>query len=132
MTDSLGLILACEVTPANISDADAAAKMLPKVMSQYPTINVIYVDNAYQRMSFLNQTDQFDLEVNTPTEVVFVNKTGFKVIAKRWVIERTNAWTVRCRNLFRDVDRLYEHSKAWIYLSMIRLMLRRLNIAPEH
>ena len=132
MTDSLGLILACEVTPANVSDADAAAKMIPTVMREYPTIKTVYVDNVYQRMSFLNQTDQFDLEVNTPTEVVAIHKTGFKVIARRWVIERTNAWTVRCRNLFRDVDRLYEHSKAWIYLSMIRLMLRRLARASEH
>jgi putative transposase len=131
VTDSLGLILACEVTPANVSDADAAAKMIPDLMSKYPTIKTVYVDNAYQRMSFLNQTDQFDLEVNTPTEVVAVHKTGFNVIAKRWVIERTNAWTVRCRNLFRDVDRLYDHSKAWIYLSMIRLMLRRLNVVKK-
>jgi hypothetical protein len=54
VTDSLGLILACEVTLANISDADAAAKMIPDLMSKYPTIKTVYVDNAYQRMSFLN------------------------------------------------------------------------------
>jgi transposase len=122
----MGLLLDCEVTPASEQDANVAAKVLERVMRKYPTIEIVYVDSAYQRHSFLDETDKFNLEVNTPTEIVKTCKTGFKVVAKRWVIERTNAWSVRWRALFRDVERLYSSSKAWILLSMIHLMIRRL------
>ena len=41
-------------------------------------------------------------------------------------IERSNAWTARFRRLARDYEELAESSKAWIYLAMSRLYLRRL------
>ena len=44
----------------------------------------------------------------------------------RWIVERTFAWLVRQRRLARDYERLPETSEAFIYVAMIRLMLRRL------
>jgi putative transposase len=42
------------------------------------------------------------------------------------VVERTFAWITRCRRLSMDYEVLPASSKAWIYLAMIWLMLRRL------
>src|SRR6266496_4145196 len=35
----------------------------------------------------------------------------FQVLPRRWVVERTFAWIVRCRRLDHDYDRLPEHPK---------------------
>ena len=51
---------------------------------------------------------------------------GFQVIKWRWVVERTFAWSGRCRIHSRDYERKTESSEAQMQISMIALMLRRL------
>lgn len=51
---------------------------------------------------------------------------GFVVLKKRWIVERTFGWLNWYRLLSKDYQRLPENSEAMIYISMIRLMLRRL------
>ena len=50
----------------------------------------------------------------------------FEVLPKRWIVERTFAWISRCRRLARDYERYIRTAAAFVYLAMIRLMLRRL------
>jgi transposase len=56
----------------------------------------------------------------------YVPPPGFHVLSRRWVVERTFAWLLFNRRLSRDYERLRATSETWIYLAMIRLMLRRL------
>ncbi len=51
---------------------------------------------------------------------------GFILLPRRWVVERTFAWLNQSRRLSKDYERLPKTSEAMIYLSMTRLMLRRL------
>jgi putative transposase len=51
---------------------------------------------------------------------------GFVVLKKRWVVERTFGWLNWSRRLSKDYERLPASSEAMIYISMIRLMVRRL------
>jgi transposase len=44
---------------------------------------------------------------------------GFKVLPRRWVVERTNAWISAYRRMARDYERLVECSEAMIDLAMI-------------
>jgi putative transposase len=51
---------------------------------------------------------------------------GFRVLPRRWVVERTFAWQGQQRRLSKEYERLCATSETLIYLAMIRLMLRRL------
>ncbi len=51
---------------------------------------------------------------------------GFQPLPKRWVVERTFAWLGRNRRLGKDYEYHPEVTEAWMYLAMIRLLLKRL------
>jgi len=52
--------------------------------------------------------------------------TGFSVLPKRWIVERTFAWLGRYRRLSKDYEALPESSESVILIAMINLMSRRL------
>jgi transposase len=51
-------------------------------------------------------------------------EAGFK--ARRWVVERAHSWIGRNRRLSKDYEYLPATSEVWVYLSMLRVMLKRL------
>jgi putative transposase len=53
-------------------------------------------------------------------------QSGFPVLPRRWVVERTISWLGRSRRLSRDDERLPASSEAIVYVSAIRLLLARL------
>ena len=57
---------------------------------------------------------------------------GFQVVKRRWVVERTFGWIGRNRQLSKEYDTNSEHTVAWMYLAMTRLMLRRLTNNIDH
>lgn len=52
--------------------------------------------------------------------------TGFRVLPRRWVVERTFAWLGRNRRLSKDYEALPASEETWIYAAASRLLLRRL------
>ncbi|MBW4680590.1 MAG: transposase [Microcoleus vaginatus WJT46-NPBG5] len=51
---------------------------------------------------------------------------GVEMLPNRWVVERTFGWFNWCRRLSKDNEILSETSEAFIYIGMIRILLRRL------
>jgi hypothetical protein len=51
---------------------------------------------------------------------------GFKVVPKRWIVERTFGWLLWSRRLNKDYEVLPRTAEAFVYLAMIRLMICRL------
>jgi Transposase and inactivated derivatives len=51
---------------------------------------------------------------------------GFKPLPKRWAVERTFAWLGRNRRLAKDYEENPRVSEAWVYLGMLRLLVKRL------
>ncbi len=50
----------------------------------------------------------------------------FEVQPRRWVVERTFAWLNRNRRLSKDYEYLTEVSESYMYIGMVRLLLRRM------
>jgi len=61
----------------------------------------------------------------TKAEKIAQGKTGFVPVAKRWIVERSNAWMERC-NLVKNFERTLSHATAKLNLCFIRLMLKLL------
>ena len=51
---------------------------------------------------------------------------GFKVLPRRWVVERTFGWCMLRRRLTRDYETRQESSRAMIHWSIIGIMGRAL------
>jgi transposase len=68
--------------------------------------------------------------LGSPSEAVIawekIRPSGFHVLPHRWIVERTFAWLSTWRRLSKDSEVLPSSEEAWIYLAMIRIMVRRL------
>lgn len=127
MVDTLGLLITVVVHCASTVDCQGAKQVFDQAAtcSQTEKLEHIWADGGYDRIKTYEAANDHDwrLEVlQRPAE-----SKSFVVIKKRWVVERTFAWLVNNRRLARDYERKSEHSEAFIYMSMCRLMLTRLS-----
>ncbi len=124
----LGLVLRVLVTAASVPEREGAKKVLKQVHemgNKVNRLNIIWMDGGYRGENFIHWVmDIFRWIV----EIVLrpLEKKGFVTLPKRWVVERTFGWLNWCRRLSKDYERLPETSETFIYIAMIRLMVRRL------
>ena len=123
--DTLGLLTAIVVLPANVQDRDVIAALMKSARAMFPTISKVIADGGYQGAA---TAAAVLAEAGIPLEIVKRSDTaqGFVLLPKRWIVERTFAWLGRCRRLSKDLENLTRMHMAFIVLAMIRLMLRRL------
>lgn len=124
LVDTLGLILTVVVHAASVQDRDGAKLVLERVKGSPPSLRLIWADGAYagQLVDWVKTARGQVLEIIQRTDDV----TGFQVLPRRWVVERTFAWLGKYRRLSKDYEHLPESSEAWIYGAMIHVMVRRL------
>lgn len=112
------------VHAASIQDRDGAKLVLDKVKDRLPRLRLIWADGGYagQLVDWVKTACGWVLEiVKRPDDV-----KGFRVLPRRWVVERTFAWLGKYRRLSKDYESLPETSEALIYTAMIHVMVRRL------
>jgi transposase len=122
--DTLGLLLGVLVTAASVQDRDGARPLLEQLRASCGRIRLVWADGGYAgklvdwaldtvkiRMAIVKRSDE---------------ATGFVVLPRRWVVERTLAWITGHRRCVRDYERLPEHHEAMVRWSMIRITSKRL------
>jgi transposase len=124
--DTLGLPIECQVTAASVQDRDALAPLLSAVHRKSPWVTMSFVDGGYQgdeaqRAAFEASRISITVVKRTDKQV-----TGFIVLPKRWVVERTLGWINRARRLSKDFEATIESSLAWLQLAIAFLLMRRL------
>jgi putative transposase len=127
LVDTLGLILLVCVHPANVQDRDGARLLLTTLRERFGWLRCIWADGGYAG-SLVQWVRALRPGRGTRLEIVKHSKTlhHFKVLPRRWVVERTFAWLGRCRRLSKDYEHTVSSSESFIYIAMIHLMLRRL------
>jgi transposase len=60
-------------------------------------------------------------------EIIKRSDTKFKIFPKRWIVERTFSWMNRNRRLSKDCESVLDTTESWCYISMIRLMIKRIS-----
>ena len=130
VVDTLGLILAVVVHPADVQDYDGAVLvlgLLGRMKERFRRLKVIFADSAYGRNNLPESVkDAFGWVLQTVLRPV--NVKGFVVLPKRWIVERTFGWLGRYRRHSKDYERNTASSEAMIYLAASHVMLRRLTL----
>ena len=124
LVDTRGLLLQVIVSAANMSEKAGALLVLEKIVGQFPRLVKVFADGGYEGKDFnqkLKDEHHLDLEV-----VRRKQSKSFQILPWRWIVERTLAWIVRHRRLTIDYEALPTTSEAFIYVAMVRIMVRRL------
>lgn len=112
--------------PSDVPESAGAEELLEKVLATPTLLHWVYVYGGYSGADFAAQVA--DLKPSLEVEVVKRSdaNSGFKVVPKRLVVERTFGWLIQGRRLARDYERLPEAVAGWIHVAMIRIMRGRL------
>jgi transposase len=123
--DTLGLVLAVIVTAASVQDRDGAHRLLALLRERFSTIALIWADGGYagRLVSWAHQVLVLTLTIVKRHD----DTTGFVVLPRRWVVERTFGWLMRYRRLVRDYERRPEHHEAMVLWATVTIMTRQLD-----
>ena len=137
IVDTLGLVRLVTVTAASVQDSDGGRTVLQAVYERISHPQPRYGrggplcrfapsagDGGYRGalIEWVKAALGWQLSIVEKAE----GQKGFVLLPRRWVVERTFAWLNRQRRLSKDYERLTKTSEAFIYVAMIRLMVRKL------
>jgi putative transposase len=152
LVDTEGLVLKAKVHSAKVPDQDGLTLLLESAGPEISSVKHLWLDAGYQGRGKRWAEQALGLSVEVvrkpqkpiPEEVAkiwaeewakegkeidwerLMPRRGFKVLPRRWVVERTFSWLGQNRRMSKDYERLCASAEAFVYAAMIRLMVRRL------
>lgn len=121
--DSQWLPHALLATTANVSDKAGALQMLGQQKRSLKRTENVLVDGGYRGKPFANEVQQL---IGATVEVVKRSELHtFKVIPKRWVVERSFAWLEKCHRLWKNPEYYLNTSLQMMVLAFVALLLKR-------
>ena len=132
LTDTQGLLLAVWICAASVSEKQGAKQLLRYIKpvsclrELCLQIKLVWVDGGYRGEDLLNYVEklwQWVWQVVLRTD----QEKGFKILPRRWVVERTFAWLLNARRLNKDYEKNRKNSQSIVYLAMFPLLLNRLD-----
>jgi putative transposase len=145
LVDTQGLVLKAKVHPADIADRDGVILLLEGVLSLFGRLKHVWIDGGYNGkgkgkdwietvLGWTSEIVQHPAKIRgiwAPADAVIdwdklLPPKGFRVLPRRWVVERTFSWLGQSRRLSKDYERLCATSETLIYVAMTRIMVRRL------
>lgn len=122
--DTLGLLICVLVTAASVQDRDGARPLLARLAAAGQRVRLVWADGGYagKLLDWARDTLRLTVQIVKRSD----DMTGFVVLPRRWVVERTLAWITRHRRCARDYEALPAHHEAMVCWAMIRITSRRL------
>jgi putative transposase len=120
-------VLGVVVHAADIQDRDGAKLVLAVLANTFMRLRLIWADGGYAGalldwVANLRSTRCLRMEIVKRTD----DMKGFKVLPKRWIVERTFGWLNFQRRFSKDYEFRTDTSETLIRIAMIGLMARRL------
>jgi putative transposase len=128
LVDTLGLLLAVCITKADVPEREGAKRFLRQALTVFSWLRCIWADSGYNGKPFATWVAALRKTGTLRLEVVARDATqkGFKVVFRRWIVERTFGWFMKHRRLVRHYEVKTAHAENLLRLVMIGVMLRRL------
>jgi transposase len=125
LTDTTGLLVGAVVHEASVQDRDGASILLASTWRTYPWLRHVFADAAYAGDKLATGLARFGIWTIKIVRRLEAN-SGFQLLKRRWVVERTLAWLNRNRRLAKDFEASIESAVAWLLIASIKLLTRRL------
>lgn len=122
LVDTDGRLWRVHVSAANFHDGPAGSELLKAIGDFGKHLKKILGDDAYRGI-FAQKAQERNLVFECASRPESVK--GFIPIAKRWVVERTIAWTNFFRRIVKDYERTVESSVFWLLLANLSVILQR-------
>ena len=152
LVDTEGLVLKAKVHSAKVPDQDGLRLLLELARTELSRLKQLWLDAGYEGRGKRWAEEALNLSIEivrkpkkpVPEEVAkmwaeewakegekvdwqrLMPQRGFRVLPRRWVVERTFTWLSQNRRMSKDYERLCATAEAFIYAAMTRLMVRRL------
>ena len=153
LVDTEGLVLKAKVHSAKVPDQDGLKLLLESARSGLSRLKHLWLDAGYEGRGKRWAEEVMGLSVEVvrkppkpaPEKVAkvwaeewakaegkkldwqkFMPPRGYVALPRRWVVERTSSWLGQNRRMSKDYERLCANAEAFVYVAMIRLMVRRL------
>lgn len=121
----MGLLLVVMVTAASVQDRDGGRGILKRLHRALESVRLVFADGGYRGQLLPIAKSAWAITVEVVGKPA--DRRGFAVLPRRWVVERTFAWLMRCRRLVRDYESLAVTHEALVKWGMIGVMLNRLS-----
>ena len=128
LVDTDGLILKVRVHAASVQDRDGARLLLDQIDEPLGSLQHLWADGGYAGDKLQHwMQERF---ASQPLRLEIVRRsdtlTGFRVLPRRWVVERTFGWLNNFRRLSKDYEFRTDSSEAFILIASARLLLARI------
>ncbi len=121
--DTQGLPHAVAVTTAEVTDRNGALEAFDRCKDNLKEVKNVLVDGGYSGKPFADAVAE---TLGATVEVAKRNELHtFKVMPKRWVVERSFAWLEKSRRLWKNCERKLNTSLQMVHLALLGLLLRR-------
>ena len=124
--DTLGLPHAVAVTTANVTDRKGALQAFERCKGSLTSVISVLTDSGYTGEPFAQGTRDILGEHVTVQVAKRSELHVFKIMPKRWIVERSFAWLEKNRRLWKNCERELNTSLQFIHLAFLALLLRRL------
>jgi putative transposase len=123
LVDTLGLMIANRVEPANMSDRRAADRLLGGLSPLFPKIHTVMADAGHQSRKLARELMHV---AGWQLRITKRGQRAFQVTGLTWIVERTFAWLGRNRRFSKDYEYWVHTSETLLDIAATRLMLNRL------
>jgi putative transposase len=116
----MGNLLSILVHSASIHDTKSGITLVERLYQKFPTLKAFCADGGYQKTTVDFVQNELDSKIYISKKI---DKPGFNVLPKRWIVERTFAWINNSRRLAKDYE-----IRAYIEANMVRLSMLKLTL----